>query len=265
MLAMDLSKITVLGALAIVTGAGVAALIGKGLHIWRAHRVAADLYRFFCQAQAVHEKMQTGLKTMAGIVPQLEDPRRELSRRGVALLDQHAVSMMAMERALGAPHGRTRLRRVASRHLQNLNGLHGAFEAFQQAVLAALYEQAATRVVMPPLVVRRYRAAFRVLEHALPDELWQVMNEILVRNIELWTLDMMGEWHKVRDVGARLGKDVMFSRSCFENAVELHLIVHDLNGRAFTSEFVVTHSHTLTARRWPQWRKSPLKRDEFSR
>ena len=244
----------VLGALGLVTGTGLSALRGNGVHAWRSRRVALDLRRFFCQTSAAHEKMRVGLKTMAGIVPQLEDSRRQLSRRGVELLDRHAVSMMAVERALGGAHGRTRFRRLASRQLQDLAGLHGAFEAFQHAVLSALYQQAVTRVVMPPLAVRRYRAAFTVLEHALPGELWPLMNEILAQHVELWARDAGGAWHKVRGLGVRLGKQVVFSRRFLENARELHLIVRDLDGRSITNEFAVEHELPLKPPRRALWR-----------
>jgi len=250
---MQVSEIIVVGALGIVASAGVAALCVSALRSWRSRRVAGYLRRFFCQTYAAHEKMRMGLKTMARIVPDLEDPRRLLSRRGVELLDRHAVSMMEVERALGGAYGRTRFRRFATRQLRDLNGLDSAFERFQHAVLSTLYDQAVTRVVMPPLAARRYRAAFTVLEHNLPGELWPVMNEILEQHVELWTRDVSGAWHKVRGLAVRLGKEVVFSRRYFENAVELHLIVRDLDGRTFTNEFAVEHELPLKAPRRPLW------------
>jgi len=250
---MQIAEVIVMGALGVVTSAGLAALCVKGYRIWRTRRVAADLQRFFCQAYTAHEKMRAGLKTMARIVPLLDDSRQLLSRRGVELLDRHAVSMMAVERALGGTYGQTRFRRLASRQLQSLSGLHGAFEGFQHAVLSALYEQAVARVVMPPLGVRRYRAAFTVLVHSLPGELWPLMNEILAKHVELWTRDAAGAWHKVRGLGVRLGKEVVFSRRYFENAQEMHLIVRDLGGRSFTNEFAVEHELPQKSPRRPLW------------
>jgi len=251
---MQISEVIVMGSLGIVTSAGLGALWVKAFHRWRTQRVAGELRRFFCQTYAAHEKMRAGLQTMARIVPQLEDPRQLLSRRGVELLDRHAVSMMEVERALSGAYGRTRFRRVATRQLRDLNGLDSAFERFQHAVLSTLYQQAVTRVVMPPLAVRRYRAAFTVLEHALPAELWPVMNEILAQHVELWTRDVSDAWHKVRGLGVRLGKEVVFSRRYFETAQELHLIVRDLDGHSFTNEFAVEHELPLNAPRrllWP--------------
>ena len=250
---MQIAKVIVMGALGVVTSAGLGALCAKAYRAWRTRRVAADLQRFFCQTYAAHEKMRTGLKTMAGIVPQLDDPRQLLSRRGVELLDRHAVSMMAVERALGGAYGRSRFRRLATRQLHDLHGMDSAFEGFQHAVLSALYQQAVTRVVMPPPAVRRYRAAFTVLEHALAGELWPLMNGILAQHVELWTHDAGGGWHKVRGLGVRMGKEVVFSRRYLENADELHLIVRDLDGRSFTNEFVVEHQLPLKSPRRPLW------------
>ena len=250
---MQVSELMVMGALGVVASAGFAVLCLSAWRDWRTQRVAAELRRFFCQTYAAHERMRVGLKTMARIVPNLEDPQRLLSRHGVELLDRHAVSMMAVERALGGAYGRTRFRRVANRQLRDLNGLDDALERFQHAVLSTLYQQAVTRVVMPPLAVRRYRAAFTVLEHALPGELWPVMNEILAQHVELWTRDVSGAWHKVRGLWVRLGKEVVFSRRYFENAQEMHLIVRDLEGRAFTNEFAVEHELPLKAARRSLW------------
>lgn len=251
---MQIAEVIVMGSLAVVTCAGIGALCVKGYRTWHTRRVAAELQRFFCQTFAAHEKMRTGLKTMARIVPRVDDSRQLLSRRGVELLDRHAVSMMAVKRALGGAYGRARFRRLASRQLQALHGLHDAFEAFQRAVLSALYQQAMTRVVMPPLAARRYRAAFTVLEHGLPGELWQVMNEILGKHVELWTRDVTGRWYKVRGLGVRLGKEVVFSRRYLEDAVEMHMIVRDLDGRAFTNEFAIEHELPLTAPRRLPWK-----------
>jgi len=250
---MHVSEVIVMGALGIVASAGLAALCLNAFRTWRTRRVAGDLRRFFCQTYAAHERMREGLKTMARIVPHLEDPRRLLSRRGVELLDRHAVSMMEVERALDGAYGRTRFRRVATRQLRDLSGLDSAFERFQHAVLSTLYQQAVTRVVMPPLAVRRYRAAFTVLEHELPGELWPVMNEILAQNVELWTRDVSGAWHKVRGLWVRLGKEVVFSRRYFETAQEMHLIVRDLDGHSFTNEFAVEHELPLKVPRRPLW------------
>ena len=111
---MQISEVIVMGSLGIVTSAGLGALWVKAFHRWRTQRVAGELRRFFCQTYAAHEKMRAGLQTMARIVPQLEDPRQLLSRRGVELLDRHAVSMMAVERALGA--GATLVWPVDDRH-----------------------------------------------------------------------------------------------------------------------------------------------------
>jgi len=250
-LVMHASEVIVRIAAGIVMTAGLWALLDKAIHAWRARRVAEDLRRFYCLTSAAHEKVRVGLKTMARIVPRLEDPRRLLSRRGVDLLDRHAVSMMNVERVLGGAYGRSRFRRVATRQLRDLSGLDSAFERFQRAVLRMLYQQAVTRVVMPPLATRRYRAAFTVLEHGLPGTLWPLMNEILGQHVELWTRDVSGVWHKVRSLGIRLGKEVVFSRRYLEDAQELHLIVRDLDGRTFTNEFEVEHELPLKPPWWP--------------
>ena len=234
-----------MGAAGIVMTAGLGFLLVRGFRAWRTRRVVGDLRRFYRQTHASHEKVRDGLRTMAGIVPYLEDPRRLLSRRGVELLDRHAVSMMEVERAVVGAYGPTRFRRLATRQLQDLTGLNSAFGRFQHAVLLDLYQQAMARVVMPPLAVRRYRAAFTVLEHDLPEALWPLMNEILAQHVELWTRDFAGRWHKVRGIGVRQGQAIIFSRRHLENAVELHLIVWDVDGRSFTNEFEVEHARPL--------------------
>lgn len=239
----------------VVVTAGLAILLDKWIRTWRVRRVAGDLRRFYCQTFAAHEKLRVGLKTMARIVPRLEDPRLLLARRGVELLDRHAVSTMEVERALGGAYGRSRFRRLATRQLEGLTGLDSAFERFQRAVLLALYQQAMTRVVMPPIAVRRYRAAFAVLKHDLPEELWPLMNEILAQHVELWTRDVSGLRHKVRKLGIRSGREVVFSRRHLEAAQELHLIVRDPDGRTLTNEFTVEHERPLKPPRHllPRW------------
>lgn len=231
--------------LGIVMSAGVGVLLAKGIRCWRIRRVAGDLRRFYRRTSAAHERVRVGLRTMARLVPQLENSRHLLSRRGVELLDRHAVSMMEAAHTLGGGYGPSRLRRVATRQLQDLSGLDHALDRFQHAVLAELYQQAVGRVVMPPLAVRRYRAAFTVLEHDLPWELWPVVNEMLARHVELWACDGSGAWHRVRGLTTSLGKEVAFSRRHLEDARELHLVVRDLDGRTFTNEFEVEHERPL--------------------
>ncbi len=245
-----------MSALGIVMVAGLAVLLVRGVRRWRLRRVAGDLQLFYGRTHAAHEKVRAGLKAMARIVPHLEEPQAHLSRRAVELLDRHAVSMLEVERALVGAYGRARFRRLATRQLRDLSGLDSAFERFQEAVLASLYQQAVARVVLPPLAVRRYRAAFTVLEHDLPGELWPLMNEILARHVELWVRDGGGGWHKARGLGIRLGKELVFSRRYLEQALELHLIVRDLAGRAFTNEFEIEHERPLN----PAWWRCALNR-----
>jgi hypothetical protein len=247
---MLLPEVMLMSALGIVVSAGLVVLLVRGGRRWRLRRVAGDLRLFYGRAHAAHEKVRAGLRAMARIVPHLEDPRLHLARRAVELLDRHAVSMLEVERTLVGAHGRSRFRRLATRQLQDLSGLDSAFERFQQAVLVSLYQDAVARVVLPPLAVRRYRVAFTVLEHDLPGELWPLMNEILARHVELWVREGAGGWHKVRGLGIRLGKELVFSRRCLEHALELHLIVRDPDGRTFTNEFEIEHERPLQPGRW---------------
>ena len=69
------------------------------------------------------------------------------------------------------------------------------------------------------------------------------MNAILRQHVELWVSDATGVWRKVRGLGFRLGKEVVFSRKCLENAVEIRLT---LNGRTM-NEYSVAHERPLKA------------------
>ncbi|MCX6878269.1 MAG: hypothetical protein NTW21_31320 [Verrucomicrobia bacterium] len=248
-LAVSVPELIVVLALAVVVTAGLGLLIAEGVRAWRTRRDFEKLRRAYRQADTSHEKVRQGLKTMAHVVPQLEDSRPVMSAHGVELLDRHAVSMMALQRVKRVPYGRTRSRRVATRQLLELASLHTTFERFQQAVLVALYQQSVARVVMPPVSVRRYRAAFTVLEHDLPEVLWPLMNRILEQHVELWVGNVSGVWHQVRGLGFRRGKEVVFSRSHLEAALDLRLTVRHPDGRSFTNEFVVEHERVLKPRR----------------
>lgn len=228
-------------ALGVLLTAGLGGLLAVALRGWRAHWELESLKRVYRRALESHEKLRVGLQTMAQVVPHLEKSRLAMSGRGVELLDKHTVAMMALRRAAGVSHGRFRPRRATTRELHGVTELDRLFEQFRQAVLVALYQQAVTRVVMPPMAVRRYRAAFTLLEHELPGSLWPLMDKILAQHVGLWTRDDSGGWHKVRHIVIRYGKEIVFSRRYFERAQELRLVVRDPDGRSFTNEFVVEH------------------------
>ena len=235
----------VMVAFGVMLTAGLGGLLVIALRGWRVHRELVSLRRVFRRALESHEKLGAGLKTMAQVVPQLEDSRLIMSGRGIDLLDKHTVAMMALQRAAGGSYKRLRSRRASTRELRGVTELDRIFEHFQQAVLVALYHQAVARVVMPPVAVRRYRAAFTLLEHDLPGSLWPLMDKILAQHVGLWTRDGTGAWHKVRHIVIRYGKEIVFSRRYFEHAREMRLVVRDPDGQTFTNEFVVEHEPAL--------------------
>lgn len=223
--------------------AGLVSIALTGARTWKKSRELRQLRVVRSQAQVSHDRVLGGLRQMAGIVPRLRVSQLGFSRRGVDLLDTQSALLLALRRAKTVVAGASGSRRETARQLAAIAGLKGTFERFQQAVLTAVYQQSALRVVMPPVSASKYRAAFTVLSHDLPGALWPVMNAILRQHVEMWVGDATGAWRKVRGLGFRLGKEVVFSRKCLENAVEIRLT---LNGRTM-NEYSVAHERPLKA------------------
>ena len=240
---LTLSGVVFAAALAALLVTGVAALVVVALRGWRESQELKGLKEAKRQAVAANENVRRGLKTMASIMPELGGEQLVLSARAMDLLDTQSGLLLAMRRAnRRAVVGQPRARRMMAQRLREMTGLDRVYESFEQAMLMAVCEQAAQRVVMPPLGTCKYRAVFTVLEHQLPGALWPAMNQILARQVQLWVRDANGIWNPARRTGFRWGRELVFSRKNLEQASELRLIVA---GR-IVSEFTVEHERTAT-------------------
>lgn len=223
--------------------AGVIAVGVIARRSWQESRELKILQAARRQAHQASETVSRGLRTLATIVPELGDCRLALSARAMELLDSQSMLVMGL-RGVGrkASFRRRRARMALARQLQEIAGLDRTFDGFQQAVLTAVCEQAAHRVVPPPVEALQYRAAFTVLDHPLPAVLWPTMNQILARHVRLWVRDARGTWFLARGVGFRWGRELLFSRKNLEEAVELRLVVSE----RVVSEFTVEHERPVT-------------------
>jgi hypothetical protein len=229
-----------LGALLIVGVAALGVVVQRG---WQESRELKRLKEARRLALIANENVRRGLKTMASIMPELGGEQLVLSSRAMDLLDTQSGLLMAVRRAgKRALVRRPRSRRMMARQLREIAGLDQVYNDFQEAVLTAVCEQAARRVVMPPLSTCKYRAAFTVLEHQLPGALWPAMNQILARQVQLWVRDAGGIWNLARRTGFRWGRELVFSCKNLEQATELRLVVA---GRV-VSEFAVEHERAAT-------------------
>lgn len=223
---------------AVLLVAGVAALIAIGYGSWRESHEMRRLREARQQALQANERVRSGLKTMATVVPELGGSQLALSERAMDLLDSQSSLLMELRRVRRrTAFSRPRQRRLMAEQMREIAGLDRVFEEFQQAVLLAVCEHAAEAVVMPPVSVSKYRAAFTVLEHSLPHMLWPAMNAILAQHVQLWIRDAAGTWKQARRTGFRWGRELVFSRKNLEDATELRLIV----ANKVVSEFTVEH------------------------
>lgn len=225
-------------AFAVLLVAGVVALMVIGYGSWRESRELNKLKEARQQALLANEKVRSGLKTMATVVPALGDSQLALSERAMDLLDTQSSLLMELRRVRRrTAFSRPRQRRLMAEQLREIAGLDRIFEGFQEAILLAVCAHAADGVVMPPVSICKYRAAFTVLEHSLPHVLWPAMNTILAQHVQLWIRDPAGEWKQARRVGFRWGRELVFSRKNLEHATELRLVVSN----KVVSEFTVEH------------------------
>ena len=224
--------------LGLVVLAGMIALLVIGLRAWRNSRELRTLRTAHRQALIANETVYRGLKTMAMIVPELDGSQLTLSGRAMDLLDTQSALLMAVWRANArGPVRRSRSRRLMAQRWREIAELDWIYQSFQEAVLMAVCEQAAQRVVMPPLGTGKYRAAFSVLDHQLPGMLWPTMNQLLAQQVQLWVRDAGGDWTQARRIGFRWGKELVFSRKLLEQAAELRLVA----AGKVVSEFTVEH------------------------
>ena len=204
------------------------------------------------QARSAHQHLCHGLRTMADIVPGLGPASLTLSARAMDLLDRESELLVAVRRARKAPR---RKRSALLESLREIGALKRAYEDFQQAVLAAVYEQTARRVDAAPLPTHAYRAVFTVLTHRLPPRLWPAMNRILAREVRLWVKGPGGAWQPARKTGVRYGRELVFSRENLERAVELRLVVGGKAVSDFTVERTPRKESARGRRPHRHWRK----------
>ncbi len=223
-----------LAVIAAGAAAGLATIAAIGFRAWREQREFKRIDLARKHARTAHLHLCHGLRAMAGIVPGLGPASLALSAQAMDLLDHESSLLVAVKRAR---KGRRRERSALLAPLREFRELDRAYGEFQQAVLAAVYEQAARRVETAPVPIHSYRAAFTVLEHRLPARLWPAMNRILAEEVRLWVRRPGGDWQPARKTGVRYGRELVFSRKNLERAGELRLVV----GEHAVSEFTVEH------------------------
>jgi len=201
---------------------------------WLARYRAREMARIFTDARDSYARAMNGLRTMAGVVTQLPDAPPTLSRQGVGLLDTYAkaaASFKYLVRDLRTM-SRDRAMRHLTRELLKLESQEEVLRQFQMEVLRVVSDQAAFETVAPPVPVRRYCAAFTVLRHDLPRELWPVMDEVLAAGVRLKVMDadqlkvpeVDRVWNAVPVTFVNGGRAV-FNRKYLERAVALQMVI----------------------------------------
>jgi len=139
---------------------------------------------------------------------------------------------------------RDRAQRHLTREFLKLQANGPLFQQFQREVLRAVSAQAVSGVVDPPSPVRGYRAAFTVLHHRLPREVWPAMAEILAAAAEFTVQEQGGKWHAlpVRFVD---GAQAVFSRKYLERAVALRMIIRPPGLEPKVFDYSVEHERPM--------------------
>ena len=216
-----------------------------GLRRWNSRRQARRLTGTFGEVRESYGAVLMGLALMAEQVSRLKKVKR-LSLRGVDFLDSHAQNAMSMkEAAKRLPKmSRPRALRQAARLLISFKQQENGFRSFQWEVSRAVCDQAFSGRILPPQPVRRYKAAFTVLQHDVPPVLWPVLEEILASCVSLQAKTKSGEWVKVPLEFAD-GASAVFSRKYLEKAEELRMKVRHIIGRETVIGFTVEHGFPL--------------------
>lgn len=227
---------------------GVVEVARQWLVAHRRRRMA----RIFHQAENSYAVALGGLRTMAEVVTGLPRVSPALSRSGVGLLDIYANaagSFRSLVRRIRTM-SRDRAQRHLTREFLKLQANGSLFQEFQREVLRTVSAQAVSGVVDPPSPVRGYRAAFTVLQHRLPRDVWPAMAEILAAATEFAVQEQGGKWRAlpVRFVdGAR----AVFSRKYLERAVALRIIIRPPGLEPKIFEYSVEHVCTAKpSRAW---------------
>jgi len=230
--------------------AGVLAMSRK----WLAEYRAREMVRIFKDANSSYARALAGLKTMAGVVTQMPKPPQSLSRSGVGLLDAYANASKSFRNLVRDMRtmSRDRALRHLTREFLKLQDQEAVFLGFQSGVLRAVSDQAAFGTVYPPSPIRHYRAAFTVLRHDLPRELWPVMDEVLSSAVQLKMLDAdelklpknRRIWNTVPVTFAAGGRAI-FSRKYLERAVALQIIINRKAQTPKIFEYSVKHERPV--------------------
>jgi len=233
-----------------IAAAGVLAMSRK----WLAEYRAREMVRIFKDANSSYTRALAGLKTMAGVVTQMPKPPQSLSRSGVGLLDAYANTSKSFRNLVRdiRTMSRDRALRHLTREFLKLQDQEAVFLGFQSEVLRAVSDQAASGTVYPPSPIRHYRAAFTVLRHDLPRELWPVMDEVLSSAVQLKMLDAdelklpksRRAWNTLPVTFADGGRAI-FSRKYLERAVALRIIVNRKDQEPKVFEYSVKHERPV--------------------
>jgi hypothetical protein len=195
---------------------------------------AREMAGIFNDARNSYARAMTGLQTMAGVVAGLPDAPQTLSRNGVGLLDTYAKALISFKYLVRdlRTMSHDRAMRHLTRELLKLESQEAVLRHFQMEVLRVVSVQAAFDTVDPPFPVRRYCAAFTVLRHDLPRELWPVMDEVLAAGVRLKMMDAdqlevpesERTWIDVPATFVNGGRAV-FNRKYLERAVALRMVI----------------------------------------
>ena len=149
-----------------------------------------------------------------------------------------------------------RAMRHLTRELLKLESQEEMLRQFQIEVLRVVAVQAALETVAPPVPVRRYCAAFTVLRHDLPRELWPVMDEVLAAGVRLKMMDadqlkvpeMDRIWDAVPAAFVNGGRAV-FNRKYLERAIALRMVILGAGHEPKVFDYNVEHERSIKAAR----------------
>jgi hypothetical protein len=223
----------------------IALMIAAALQLswqWRSTHRRHQMIRILNEAKSSYARGQAGLRTMAEVLARLPKTPKNLSRQGVGLLDAYADTATSFKHLMHdlRSMSRDRALRHLNREAHRLRDYETTFHDFQKEVLRMVTARAAAGILPPPIPVRRYRAAFVILQHELQQELWPLMNEVLAAGVQLRMLDSRDHWHGV-PVKFKSGSQAVFSRRWLERAVALQMIIRQPGHAPHVFEFSVEH------------------------
>ena len=233
---------------------------------WRARHRAREMVTILNDARISYARALAGLRTMAGVVTRLPGASQNLSRQGVGLLDTYANAAASFKYLVHdlRTMSRDRALRHLTREFLKLQCQEAVLQQFQLEVLREVSAQAASGTVAPPVPVRRYQAAFTVLHHDLPRELWPVMDEVLAAGVQLKMLDAdqlkVPETERIwKPVPATFvnGGRAVFNRKYLERAVALQMVIRPAGHEPRIFEYTVDHERPVKPAKWLGVVRSP--------